>query len=287
MVLSAPIPFDIIDGIVDEFCNDLDTLKATSLVSRNFLASSQRHIFCNTSLWVNYYMKDSSKSPNRLLSIFKMKPELALHVRNFRLSTSGEGDPILHGSLKHLEATDTVIRELCRLLKNIRSLTLYTQWNFLSFTLRSAIFDLCKVPNLHHISATEFPIPHFAELPQISRITLRGPRASYSPAVATHLTLPKYAIQPNAKGRLEILEFQHNSFNDYTMDRFSDTLTRSQSLLTISHLRVLKLNGGSMEMAKEAWEVMKAADKMLEIFCWDLVSCKWGGNIGSGTLYFV
>lgn len=131
-----------------------------------------------------------------------------------------------------------------------------------------------------------FPIAYLTKMSQISRITLRGTWKSHMRALEA-LTPPIPSGRRNVKGRLEILDFDENSFHNDVVERFSNTLTHPQALLGISHLRVLKLNGSSPELIHEARKIIELAVKAFEYFIWDLLSCQWGRRYYHHGLYFL
>jgi hypothetical protein len=112
------------------------------------------------------------------------------------------------------------------------------------------------------------PLTFFPYIPEIFGITLRGTRPWYRESPEHYSIIQESDIPLEAKGRLEILEFDYDSFNDNITHRFSNALLhpRHDSLLMVSHLRVLKLNGRSTLMMQEARNILGAAIETLEVF---------------------
>ncbi|KAF9459065.1 hypothetical protein BDZ94DRAFT_1312706 [Collybia nuda] len=276
MLLSKSIPFDIVNTIVQQLHDDPVALRTASLVSHSFLIPSQRCLFSKIDLWVNYSRGGGYAKLRQLLCLFTERPDLPLHVRHFHLSTSGEAEPPFTESVC---AIDSCIQSLLLLLQNVRSFTLYTSWDRLTITCQNAILQLCNSPQLNHIDAQRlhaFPMACFSKISRVSRFTLRGTRISYLPKGEHKTTVMEQDILPRMKYCLDILEFDENSFNTQTPDRFSNTFTQPSSFLDISHLWLLKLNGNSIELMEEAWNIIQVAAATLKYFIWDLLSYRLG-----------
>jgi hypothetical protein len=78
MVLSIPIPQEIVDYIIDCLRKDPDALKTCAMVSHSLLPLSRKHLFCRISL-------DNSLLSQRLYHIISSNPDLALFIQEIHI----------------------------------------------------------------------------------------------------------------------------------------------------------------------------------------------------------
>jgi hypothetical protein len=269
MVLSAPIPPDIIYLIVQVLHDDIATLNTASLVSPTFREFSQVYIFQCVSVNINYgALDDHVEHPvERLLNVLHSNPNLASYVQDFSFTSSGEWADGM--KLRKRIISDSVLALILRLFKSLKSLAIEVTWELQTPVVQSAILELCELQSLRRISLVRiwgFPIIHLSRLPHIRH---------FSSSQTGFMRYTEEEIEQcqqgcgASQGSLETLEFGHCNYAYSTLQLIHSTLTHPHSQLTTSKLRVFKLNGGSSSTVVEGWKIMLLAARALECFVWD------------------
>ncbi|KAL4264956.1 hypothetical protein AB1N83_004523 [Pleurotus pulmonarius] len=107
----SAIPFDVVEQILaylDE--DDLQTLRASSLVCKSWIHPSQRLIFKKFDLNQHVYLSDRTKCTPPA-SVFTDSPHLAVYVRRveIRVGRTSECDPLVAPLLRMFTSTRSLL----------------------------------------------------------------------------------------------------------------------------------------------------------------------------------
>lgn len=200
MVLTVPIPQDVIDNIVDELSDDTDALKNCALVSHSFCLPGRRHFFSTIRL-------DRPSLSRNLYEQLSRNWSIRVYIRKLYILPASKSDdvywfmtdrfcPLILGMLQKLELLslgDKTSRFFC--------------WDWVSSELQLALADQVRSPSL-----VEFKIFRCLRLPisVLSTLTLNLKKLT----ILWVDFLDDIDIDPAAKlnsGQLEALELIINT----------------------------------------------------------------------------
>lgn len=150
--IKNPFPIEIYESIVDFVAEEddslLSSLKICALVSHNFLSLARNHIFGSVQL--NSCSNSQNGRPIAFLTtsmftqLISRNHEIAQHVRTF----------IYYVPWENLVTEGLRLREVLKLLNNLRSITIFPQsfrpliWSDVPWPLREVFLHLLRLPML-------------------------------------------------------------------------------------------------------------------------------------------
>jgi hypothetical protein len=301
MVLSMPIPDDIIEAIIDQLQNDHKTLRRTSLVSTSFLPRSQAHIFATIRIHVARD-NDSFERSQRLHNVFLMAPHITLYVREVYLT--GFIGSTWSLQPRHQRFSEEVFPGILSLLPRVRRFILSLlsrgedeagplrgrSWVQQSDSLQKAIVNLCTSPSTTYLSLShiqEYPVSALARCSGLKHLSLRGlefqPNASQIMQTDSKQNSITSLEMDNAQSQLKILEID-GSFKA-SLPPLVGVLEHPHSLINRSQLRALKLVGSLPDIDQRlAWDAFELVVSTVEFFMWNQ-AVDWNERTGTANLY--
>ncbi|RDB26581.1 hypothetical protein Hypma_005656 [Hypsizygus marmoreus] len=290
-IVRIVLPLEIVDAIIDELHDDPDSLKHCSLVSRQFVSRSQKHLFSFIEFVFPKKPMRAHHPAQRMLDIFRNNPGLARNVNHLHLKSYFEGfwderaqeycrvaDETLPGLFICLNVLQTFSIDGAWGLTNSRDLTDKRHLNDISPHLTSALFQMFRSTDVADITIeniTNFPLGHIASTcPHLKRLSI-GDIDSFYPLddaiiYGSHLTFEDNVHEKLAlstPGRLMTLQIDDRSV--HAMEKLYAYTMLPHSHLTLSHVRELTLHGHKLSMREVAATVITDAASSLEEFSWD------------------
>lgn len=266
MILSIPIPLDIIGGIIEQLHDDPDTLKSIAFVSKSFRLFSQRQLFKKIHLKIAYRSLNDRKRAQRLHSFFASNPTLALYVHDLSLDIKDLSHPQTMTYPQSIHISDTVLPAIFDALKCLRSFSLSGLWIPQTRLWKAVILNLCRSPGLRNIYLSgieSFPVIEIPQLRQLRRLAFSN--CSLSPRL--NIPIGRGDISPpDERYLLDVLEFDMESTG---VTRFWEMMLQPQTPLSVLQLRVLRLVGTNSQMRKDVWKILQDISGSLECLIWE------------------
>lgn len=259
MVLSASIPFEIIDAIIDHNYEDTNTLSSCSLVAHSFVDSCQKHLFSTVFLNLLRPVRYSEG----LLDIFIANPRISSYVRHIYLQdyvsrfVTLEDDAlpgILSSILSRLHHLQTFT--LVNLYKGVNYTIITEDWAYMPKFLQNTLLTLFTLPSLTAICIGDFfnfPIHHFRQCPQLKRLNLHS------------------IVEPASnKGQFETSEAPVPILESLEInDESAKAAKVLEGLLDLSQLRELRINGRKNNLRRLTADIMRRASQTITYFIWE------------------
>jgi hypothetical protein len=248
MVLSIPVPQEIIDCIIAHLMGDSDSLKACTMVSLSFVHPSQKHLFSSITL-------DSSSLSWRLCDVISFNPELALFIQVLRIEDKIVNPPAWFATDK-LNALPKVLNMMHNLqCLKIRGLNMSCQWDSLSVELRFALAERLASPILSEIHIqriTQIPISFLTHFINLTHIDVAfGIFDPQSPPISPPILLQARALRLPGRPR--------------------PTTTAAMTILKsvyMPRLRHLHMSGTYRKRPKIAEEVIRCFSSSIKSVSW-------------------
>ncbi|TFK65113.1 hypothetical protein BDN72DRAFT_881148 [Pluteus cervinus] len=173
--MSSNLPEDILHGVTSVLKDDIPSLRAFSLTSRNFTPAAQRHLFHHISLpgKLNPSSHNRSIPPKivtNLHSILTKNPSLLRYIHDIhiiQISHSPPDQPMMSYSILWILQHPNILVELFNLLESspIESFTLLfhepanLKWSNLNPSLCTALQNLFRKPTLRELRLEGFSVP--------------------------------------------------------------------------------------------------------------------------------
>jgi hypothetical protein len=258
---------DIVDSIVENLPDDVDTLKQCCLVSQSFSTSSQRQLFSRISLGSSH-TKPGCRCLYRLLI---NRSHIVPYIRE------------LHVDVKtHPQDKDWIYQEetfphlLQLLMPSLRAFSLVAKydtvvWDRLSFELHTSLLDLFTSPSLTsirliNICANQFPLTMLCNQKQLKRI---GFVACYHPKCRRPVPpIPAPSLLPRSSqnyskaiGQLDAIELSGN-----TSKFIMELMLNDRAPLKVSPIRKILVDGWTWVALTEILKTNRDAMQNIESF---------------------
>ncbi|KAF8802873.1 hypothetical protein BYT27DRAFT_6749562 [Phlegmacium glaucopus] len=277
MVLSFPIPQDVIDTILYKLRYQYSTLKQCSLVSRSFYPTSRKLLFGIVRLY-------NQQRCQQFLHLLTNNSYLSSFVKELYIISNSPYPP---DPKKHWIIEDTTLPLVLNVLSSLRSCTLYSgaclcedvrlSWRDFSDNLDVALWRLFQsrdftdltIDRIHDIPGRYLNRLGRLKLLSLSRVSFdphTPPRKFIEFEHTEHNTLQGYLDSFKIMG---CLEYECTSFQDLEGFAFTDFLIHPQAPLQFSKMREVYIQGGD-ELINIGWRMVTAAAKSLELFAWDV-----------------
>jgi len=249
MAVPASLPQDIVETVIEQISPyDVETLKRCSIVSRSFLAPSQKQLFSVV------YLTKGRVDCRRLYHLLLSTPHIATYIRELHVIVFS--DPPHHrGTKKWVYGEETFPRLLQTMRPGLKSFSLVMKydsvnWALFPSVLQTAILDLCTSPNLMSIRlisicADQFPIATLGASKHLKRLGFLSCSHLDCWRVFTPIPLPSPSANEVDKAQLESIEL-----GGYTSRSIIGSLLLPQSLLGVSRLREISIKS-------ETWWVLE------------------------------
>ncbi|KAF8072314.1 hypothetical protein FPV67DRAFT_1484896 [Lyophyllum atratum] len=272
-MISAHMPQDIVDSIIDQFSlpTDISTLRQCALVSRSCLRPARKRLFSEISL--SHRSMRNGKQCQRLCEVVSDHPNILNYIKKLRIVEAVGSD---HGETDYSE-------HISRLLEMFNEHSNLQEMRFLNTRISSgdnhllpprlgqAILRLTQVPSLHTFiffpwCNCNIPLDYISKSPGLKRLglvdgdtTLRHSK----PAVPLPISSPSR--------QLESLVIGGPASQDLVQ-----YLTAPRSPLSISHIRSLNLYGSQSAMTAAAAHIVQLAKSDLKCLVWEYADWRFG-----------
>ncbi|RDB26580.1 hypothetical protein Hypma_005657 [Hypsizygus marmoreus] len=299
-MISPSLPPEITDNIIDVVheSNDIQTLKACSLVSSIFRIRSQRNLY--DTITIKYPFSSWNAHPAQpFVDVLLIHPELAEHIRNLLILDFMEGEwqmPVYGNEI----VADSVLPQIFKMLGSLTSFTLMGPLyhgddstrplaslgmqlttpftlELLNMFVRTEVIEIniggvrgiplsriaSTCPHLRRLSITQLPDSTIGEL-------------SVNPERFNSTTYPPLPEEPQladmdfrASGQLERLSLDACSVG--AIHHFRERIINEpRCLITLAHLRELNITGCDLAMTLLAAPIIADAARTLDSFLWEV-----------------